>query len=1400
MSAGISVYSELSEGNRLAVLVDGDPQRTLPYGTKLKVCGENHLLLTVEGKLYLGEHRIRDKAIEFQLLRQDVADFDTEGNWIYLVQESDGKVFRGKNGAIEEWEQLFEDNETKFEKICCNNNGLLLTSSSGSELFAQGDFGSVMNCEELAPVKDVASEHVIQISAGIDFVILSSRKTDKVMIDVKKDQFYDRYCVDDGNPGRYVDWKNMYRNMVASFERPLGSDVIYNVNVDCVTVYGQMIHETGVACFGKVNKGQLGTGDHIRRDKIFHLKLFNVSKITTCCDYSSALTLEGQLYLWGDNNKNQASLDSSLSLNSSSTPTLSSRFRNILDVASGNFETYFVTNDLRIHDVRVDEASLRYECADKKRLPELPEDIELDELPLILASDSLIIVNHLPLNKDLLRIYTKEQTTIQSLLKHFKEHNIAKILKNSSNVLSPHFFYRSCTRLFYLMLLNLKSLYKFALDNDITKIVSLLLHEEIHFLYRQVIKFYSDSDCLGLMGEPELKLLQIYLDNVMNAIELSETLVNSSKSLPEEVEARLLNVKSEWLRFMNEEVAEEMGKLTKATKAFWLNEDNLRWYALRESHRRVILDSLEVPLKLLEINIFFSSPRIVLFSDRLAYLSGAQIVEYPLDLIWISSDIKETLKNKHREKLRFMISIITPEENLRCYTMNSEDKIVWVNELKRQVMKILKKEYTAKQPMYRYSSYRFSDKHAKYGGMEYYGMWKVGQIDGIGQLKGRDRLYRGELYRGDITGYGCMSRTLYGIETVYEGDLFDGKYNGYGKLKTSPSAGLTQQYFKYQGYFKDDKYSGFGTLTTSSYQYNGDFINDLKEGFGVVEDSINGVKYIGMFANDKKYGNGILITTNGTYYAGLFANDVLSNSAGGLAIFPSGIYYKGELTIDGPNGKGTFYYPEREIESESFELDDTNTKMSGHTMTGTFTGTWDNVRISNGSMAMNQRFNKVPILDLKISAERKWASIFSCFHQSVFGTSDISKIRSMDVKRIWNKIAIYISRAKRKEQLKSNNFEAKIAEFDDLSAAEICQSGFHLTTLSATSLKSSISDSKLSLNANSNGILNGDPLDNISVRSCSSIASREYDDDFMLNPSGGQSRTSPFRDLDIIPDFCITRLDKQGLALLQEYLSEAFRNQHHPLHQLFEKLSSCFYSTYSCWKFTPNSILCEPAMNEWISIVSRIYTLVVTVMFPALPKDSTVVEGELLSYQTLLYPILMTQGIYSALFVLYASKCSKNDEIYRQRILICEKKTDENLIQLLDINRELIPIIKSSLYQEAIESLNRFKEKCCPSEMMKHINEAFELVDEASRQHDASFSIAADSLLELAILLIIKANIPQLGAEISLLEDLMQNDAYGGDYHSSTQNDYCLTTLKASYQHIISDNFFVNKIFDGGSP
>ncbi|XP_055595191.1 alsin homolog [Uranotaenia lowii] len=1380
-----SAFAELNEEGRLRVVPDVD--HPLRYATKLKTSGEYQLLLTVDGNLFIGEHHVREKSIQFVLLRSDVSDFDTEGNWIYVVDRAEGKVFQGKNDSIGEWTPLFEECNEKFNHICCNNNGLLLTTSVSGQLCAMGDFGNVFQHEALAPVKETSNMTVVQMSAGIDFVVLCHRNRSKTQ-DSRSPSIAEKKQIG------CMDWRNIYEDR--QFGKPsAGYD-------ESGSAFGRMIHETGVASFGKVNKGQLGTGDHIRRDKIVHLKLNNVAKLVTGCVHSAALTVEGSLYLWGDSEINQATpapdSSSASSLTSGSTPSMFGKSKQMLDVACANFQTCVVTNDLQICDIRSDEARMNYECADRKRFGEMLDGLNLDDVPLVLTSHSLVIVNHMPINKEGLKIYSKEQQTVQKLL---KQNFLAKKLGQEPSL---RVFYKACAQMFYLYLVNLKALKKFLFENDLTKIVSLLLHDEYLHLYRIVVKSFCDSECLGLIGEQEETLLQTFLENVKNSIELIEILVNGNKNLNEEIETRLLNIKSDWLKFTNEEVPEQMGKLMKMTKDFWCKDDNLRWFSLKQADRRVVLDSVQVPLKLLEVNLFSSSPRFVLFSDVLTYLSGINLIIYPLRLIWISTAVRTVLKNRDKDKLRFIVNIITPEEVIHCYTLNSSDKLVWMNSLKTHIMRNLEKDPTEKQSMYRWEKYKFSAKHPKFSDMEYTGIWKMGQVDGIGELRSTERTYKGELYRGDITGYGCMNRTQCGIGTIYEGDFIQGKYEGYGKLKSI--SWHTSHYFKYRGYFRGDKYNGFGALTTSSYQYNGDFVNDAKEGFGVVDDTLNGIKYIGMFTNDRKHGSGILITTNGTYYAGLFSNDMLVSSADGLAIFPNGTYYQGELTIDGPCGKGIFYYPEKEMPSETFELDDRNVKMSGHTLSGSFSGTWETVKVSNGSMTMYAQFNKVPILDLKINAERKWASIFNCFHISLFGTCDIGTIRNMDVKKIWNRIAVHINRAKRKDQLKTNKFETRFAELDDQSAERICLSGYRMTNYSTASLRSSISDSRLTLNSNPNEPSSVTPsdsmvaLDNLSIRSFNSFMSRENDDDFLLNTGGPNDRSSPSRDLDIVPDFCVNTMERKDLEQLREYLELAFQNSFHPLHQLYEKLSNCFYSTYSCWKFTPHSILSEPAMNEWISIVSRIYTLVLTVMFPALPKDSIVIDDELLSYQSLLFPILMTQGIYSALFVLYASKCSKNDEIYRQRILICEKKTDENLIQLLDINRNLAPVIISQKYQKAIESLNRFKEKCCPSEMMKHISEAFCMVDQASKEHAPKMDITADSLVELTILLIIKANIPQLGAEISLLEDLLQNDQFVGGYRWNTQQDYCLTTLKASYQHIISDNFFVNKMFEASSP
>lgn len=60
---------------------------------------------------------------------------------------------------------------------------------------------------------------------------------------------------------------------------------------------------------------------------------------------------------------------------------------------------------------------------------------------------------------------------------------------------------------------------------------------------------------------------------------------------------------------------------------------------------------------------------------------------------------------------------------------------------------------------------------------------------------------------------------------------------------------------------------------------------------------------------------------------------------------------------------------------------------------------------------------------------------------------------------------------------------------------------------------------------------------------------------------------------------------------------------------------------------------------------------------------------EYISHRSLLYPILLSEGVYSTLFVLYANKCSKEDEIFRQRVQFSEKKTDAELMEFLKISR-----------------------------------------------------------------------------------------------------------------------------------
>lgn len=202
-----------------------------------------------------------------------------------------------------------------------------------------------------------------------------------------------------------------------------------------------------------------------------------------------------------------------------------------------------------------------------------------------------------------------------------------------------------------------------------------------------------------------------------------------------------------------------------------------------------------------------------------------------------------------------------------------------------------------------------------------------------------------------------------------------------------------------------------------------------------------------------------------------------------------------------------------------------------------------------------------------------------------------------------------------------------------------------------------------------------------------------------LNSIEEESNNNSSQKLEIVPNFGITTLEASDLKEIQEYLKDAFRDSSHPLYMLNKRISTCFYTAYGCWKMKPTPILAKQALKEWESISRGVYKIV-RMLFPALPETVCFIEGVCVSHVSLLYPILLSDGIYSTLFVLYANKFSEKDENYRQKLIKTEKISDENLSILLKFDHSMTKIIEDEYFKEAVNTLKLVKELYCPKEML----------------------------------------------------------------------------------------------------
>lgn len=247
--------------------------------------------------------------------------------------------------------------------------------------------------------------------------------------------------------------------------------------------------------------------------------------------------------------------------------------------------------------------------------------------------------------------------------------------------------------------------------------------------------------------------------------------------------------------------------------------------------------------------------------------------------------------------------------------------------------------------------------------------------------------------------------------------------------------------------------------------------------------------------------------------------------------------------------------------------------------------------------------------------ENKWHSLFKDWEQDVFGmaTDDI-----VDNKKIWNKINAFIRTTKQNEWLK-----ATMASTGGLldHTSQPAPTSYELDErngLLGTS-RSSHNDKNIPKSYSLSRITGANYKRNIlAIERHKSISNEVLVNSTSYFPHDDLECNNNNNSIDRMgsllvsgktaaPCFGISKLDKEDMILVRDYLSKAFKSHQHPLGVLNAKISYCFYTSYGCWKVKPIAMLATQAMNEWENISKRIYDIV-RKLFPTLPSEYGILD------------------------------------------------------------------------------------------------------------------------------------------------------------------------------------------------
>ncbi|XP_023695845.2 alsin isoform X1 [Paramormyrops kingsleyae] len=750
---------------------------------------------------------------------------------------------------------------------------------------------------------------------------------------------------------------------------------------------------------------------------------------------------------------------------------------------------------------------------------------------------------------------------------------------------------------------------------------------------------------------------------------------------------------------------------------FWKSFPGKMTDSLRKPTRRLVCESSNKALTLQNAGRF-SVNWFILFNDALVHAQGVQPYKnlfsthhvFPLATLWVEP-ISEENSNLYGLK------VTSPEETFTLLSSSPMEKAKWLRAINQAVDQALggaaaevgvlgsSTVQRPEPPISRTASYTFY-KDSRLKEAIYEGRWLAGKPHGRGLLKWPDdRTYTGTFKNGLEDGFGdyVVPNKNLNKNDQYQGHWKEGRMHGFGVYRYATGE-------VYEGSFQDHMRHGHGMLrsgklnSSSPSVFIGQWVQDKKTGYGVFDDITRGEKFMGMWQDDQRQGNGLVVTQFGLYYEGTFASNKMSGT--GTLLSEDDTTFQGEFSEDWTlNGKGMLTMPNGDYFEGTF---------NGEWGTGLkVTGTYYKPNLYDGD---KDKSRAIKLGSMAVRPEEKWCAVFEeCWTRlgcDAPGRGENSKA--------WENIAVALTTSRRQHKdspellSRSHNKTLESLEF-------IPQHVGPLTLEKYNSVQRYL------------------------IKAC----------DTPLHPLGRLIETlvAVYR-MTYVGVGANRRLLQQAVGEIKSYLSRIFQLVRFLFPDLPEEGAvipgPASESPEKRVLSSPNEApqLESPQPGRVVSSSALLLPVLLPRLYPPL-FTLYALEKE------------REEDVYWECVL----RLNKQPDLALLAFLGVQRKFWPVSISVLGEKFEVLPNTKDACFASAVETLQQISTTFTPSDKLQVIQQTFEeITQEVLALLKEDFLWSMDDLFPVFLYVVLRARIRNLGSEVSLIEDLMDPCVQHGEH------------------------------------